>query len=468
MMFGNPYAAKNFCGAKNLVVCYEDDRYTQAAAIDKLKGTMPFVGKLPVTVCTDYAYGAGINTEADKISYTNPDEVGLDPVKLSAIDSIANTAITQGATPGCVVLVAKDGHIAFHKAYGYTDYSKTQAVNKNSIYDLASMTKMLSTTLAVMKLDEKGKLNLNKKLCDYLPEVKGTDKAKIKIKDLLLHQAGLQPFIPFQKYAMLPGGVQNDMILQQYKKEDFTTPVADELFVRNDFKDSIYHKIIASKMQDATKYVYSDFDFIFLAKVVESIVGMPIDEYVRKQFYEPMELKSLSFNPYTKIPLSKIVPSENDTTFRKRVVHGYVNDPTAALSGGVSGHAGLFGNAGDIAVVLQMLLNGGKFDHHTYLKRSTIALFTEYQSKISRRGYGFDKPEKDNATRSEPYPCASASPLTFGHTGFTGTCAWVDPENDLIYIFLSNRTYPNPENKKLLQLNIRPSIQEAIYQSIIK
>ncbi len=399
---------------------------------------------------------------------TEPVRVGLDNDKLNAIDSIATNAIRKGATPGCVVLVAKDGKIAYYKAFGYVNYDSTERVTIETVYDMASVTKICATTLAIMKLFEQGKIDLDKKLGDYVTFVKGSDKENLLIKDILLHQAGLSPFIPFYKETIDSTGIPKAKIYAAVKNDSFPIRVAENLFLRNDWNDTMYHRILQSPLTAAGKYVYSDNDFIFLGRIVEALSGMGLDKFVRKEFYQPLVLSSAGFKPREYMAVNKIAPTEQEPLFRRQLLRGHVHDPGAAMFGGVAGHAGLFSNAYDLAVIMQLLMNGGLFNGKRYLEKETIDIFTAYQSNISRRGLGFDKPEKDNATRREPYPCFSASPATFGHTGFTGTCVWADPKYQLIYIFLSNRITPNGENTKLSTMNVRPSIHEAIYKAFVE
>jgi beta-glucosidase-like glycosyl hydrolase/CubicO group peptidase (beta-lactamase class C family) len=466
-VFGNPYAIKNFCGAKNLVACYEDDAITQNAAADLLQGKIFAKGKLPVTVCENYPFGTGIMTAIPSLPSVSPSSVGLDSMELNKIDSVANLAISKGATPGCVVLVVKDGKIAYNKAFGHYSYDSSVATNTSSVYDMASVTKICATSISLMKLYEQGKINLKKKLGYYLPMVKGTSKGKLILEDILLHQAGLKAFIPFYKETIDAEGKPLANFYSTHSSDSFNIRVADNLFMRNHWKDSLYKRILTSPIIAGKKYVYSDNDFIYLGKVVEAISGMPLNEFVKKEFYAPLGLTTAGFKPREYLPLNQIAPTENENSFRKQLIQGDVHDPGAAMFGGVAGHAGLFSNAYDIAVIMQMLLNEGKMNGKQYLKKTTIDLFTAYHSKKSRRGYGFDKPEKDNKTRPDPYPCIAASPLTFGHTGFTGTCTWADPAKNLVYVFLSNRVTPNGDNTLLSKMNIRGTIQDIIYQSIL-
>jgi beta-glucosidase-like glycosyl hydrolase/CubicO group peptidase (beta-lactamase class C family) len=466
-VFGNVYAIKNWCDAKNLIACYEDDEIVQNTAIDLLQGKINAKGKLPVTVCPEYKFGAGIVAADFFLPRINPDDVGFDPVKLKSIDSIALDAISKGATPGCVVLVAKDGKIAYHKAFGNYTYSSQEPVQLESIYDMASVTKICATTISVMKLYDEGRIDIRKKLGDYLPWVKGTDKEHLLIENILLHQAGLVSYIPFYKEVIDSSGIPKAAYFSAIQTDSFKIRVAEKLFMRNDWRDTLYKRIVQSPLGASGKYIYSDNDFILLGKIVEAVSGLPLDEYVKKEFYTPLGLATAGFKPGNSFALSRIVPTEHEKNFRLQLLRGDVHDPGAAMFGGVSGHAGLFSNAYDLAVIMQMLLNGGTFNSKKYLNKETVALFTNYHSGISRRGYGFDKPEKDNATRPDPYPCLTASPLTFGHTGYTGTCTWVDPAYHIVFIFLSNRVNPEGgDNTKLLKMNVRTKIQESVYKAL--
>ncbi|MBV9962481.1 MAG: serine hydrolase [Parafilimonas sp.] len=470
MVFGNPYALKNFCDANNLVECYEDDPIFQEAAFNWLNGNFVASGKLPVTVCDAFHYGDGItDLGLKKIPVVNAAEVGLDSERLSVIDSLAYDAIAQHAMPGCVVLVAKNNKIVFNKAYGNLTYNNDQPVTLNTVYDLASVTKISATTLAVMKLYEEGKLDLHKTLGDYLPWVRGTNKSTLVIQDVLLHQAGLVAFIPFYKEIINANGDPKPGLFQPYPDSNFSVHVAANMYMRKDYVDTMFARIIQSKLELPKKYIYSDNDYIFLGKIVEQITGSTLDKFVADSFYKPMHLYNTTFKPNEHIAINNIAPTEDEKQFREQLLRGYVHDPGSAMFGGVAGHAGLFSNVHDLAILYSMLLNSGVWDGERYLKKETIDYFTTYHSNISRRGFGFDKPEKDNATRTEPYPCLSASPETFGHTGFTGICVWVDPKYDLIFIFLSNRVNPNGgDNLKLSSLNVRGKMMEAVYQSMIK
>jgi beta-N-acetylhexosaminidase len=322
--------------------------------------------------------------------------------------------------------------------------------------------------MAAMKLYDEGKLDLQKTLGDYLPWVRGTDKDSLRIWDILLHQAGLVPDVVFYKETIDSSkeGFPLPWIFSTKADSLHGVRVAENLYLRNDWRDTMNLRIAQSKLLQKDKYVYSDNDFIFMGEIVESISGMTLDQYVKRTYYDPLGMASSGFKPRERFPLGRIAPTADESFFRRQLIRGDVHDPGAAMFGGVAGHAGLFSDAYDLAILGEMLLSGGTFNGHTFLKQSTIDYFTAYHSDFSRRGLGFDKPEKDNATRKEPYPCLSASPQTFGHTGFTGTCVWVDPKYDLVYIFLSNRVNPVENNPLLSRLSIRGRIQETVYQSM--
>lgn len=469
MVFGNPYALKNFCDANNLVECYEDDAYFQQAAFDWLNGEYTLQGKLPVTVCDAFHYGDGITDyRLQRLAHANPQAVNMDSAKLySTIDSIAADAIAQHATPGCVVLVAKDNKIVMDKAYGYLTYNNQQPVDTNTIYDLASVTKISATLLSVMRLYDEGKLDINKTLGDYLPWVRGSNKSDLVLKDVLLHQAGLIAFIPFYKETLDAQGNPNPNIYHRFPDSLYSVHVAANMYMRKDWVDTMFERILLSKLELPIKYIYSDNDFIFLGKIVQQITGMPLDEYAAKTFYKPMHLYNTTFKPFEHIPINNIAPTEDEQQFREQLIRSYVHDPGSAMFGGVAGHAGLFSNVHDLAILYSMLLNGGEWNGVHYIKKETIDYFSQYHSEISRRAFGFDKPEKDNAKRKEPYPCISASPLAYGHSGFTGIWVWNDPKYNLEFIFLSNHV--NPEggaNTNLITMNVRGKILQAVYDAM--
>ncbi|MBL7698822.1 MAG: serine hydrolase [Chitinophagaceae bacterium] len=466
MVFGNPYAIKDLCDSRILVACYQDDEVTHQTAIDLLGGRFLAKGKLPVTVCSNFKSGAGIVFNR-LLQRMRPADLGFSMNRFTKIDSIVNDAIKNHAIPGGVVLVAKDGKIAYEKSFGYMGYDSMEPVYPETIYDLASVTKIMATTLSVMKLYDEGKLKLNKTLGDYLSWTRGTNKERLRLWDVLLHQAGLRGWIPFYLETLdsLQGRKASDSIYAVAPDSIHMTRVAENLYMRRDWADTMYARILTSPVGMIGNYIYSDLDFIFLGKIVEQITGMTLDQYVQKTFYGPLHLSSTAFLPRNHFALNNIAPTEAEPIFRQQLLRGDVHDPGAAMFGGVSGHAGLFSDAYDIAVLCQMLLNGGKMNGIRFFKKETVDFFTSYHAN-SRRGLGFDKPERDNYIRPEPYPTLSASPQTFGHTGFTGTCVWIDPARNLIYIFLSNRVYNNGDVNRFLRMNVRPKVHELIYQSL--
>ncbi len=496
VLFGNPYAGSYFCNTPGLMIAYDEKPETQEVVAQIINGTLSAKGKLPVSVCENYQEGSGIaglrnplgqvdksNPEAVREIKTisnnspslnirtpkivnccvNPSAVGANVNSLHKIDNLIENAINNKVMPGCRILVAKEGNVIYDRSFGYTTYEKKMPITEATVFDIASVTKVAATTLAVMKLFDEGKLNLEAPLNTYLSASRNTDKAWIKIKDLLTHESGLVAWIPFYKETLdTMGNPRNDI----YSKVASTTnnvKVAENLYMKKTWKDTIMKRIWDSKLQSKS-YTYSDLNFILLQKVVEQITKTTLDEYVSKTFYAPLKLKQTTFNPLRKnIPKNIIAPTEEDTYFRYQKVQGYVHDMAAAMFGGVCGNAGLFTSATDLSVIMQMLLNGGVYEGKRYFQRSTVDLFASNHGH-NRRGYGWDKPPLD-ARKSNP-SADESSIYTYGHQGFTGTCVWVDPYYDLQFIFLSNRTYPSAENKKLAQLDIRTKAQAYVYESL--
>lgn len=475
--FGNPYAIRYFCNASSIIAAYEDDSTTHKAVARVLFGKAEPKGKLPVTVCDSFLFGTGLTSIIPPpappalLEDVVPETVGMNGQILSRIDSLAYDMIAKGAAPGCQILALKDGKMIYNKHFGFYDYSQREPVTDKSVYDLASVTKICATTLSVMRLYDEGKLDLESPLGKYLVWVRGSNKEKLKIKDILLHQAGLVSFIPFYKETLYPNGWPDTSLYRTEKDSLHSLRVAENMYMASSFIDTIRRRILDSKLlPEGRQYIYSDNDFIFLGEVVEAITGKTLDAYAAETFYKPLGLVTTGFKPRCRLPLRQIVPTEFENFFRVQWIRGDVHDPGAAMFGGVAGHAGLFSDANDLGVLMQMLLNGGNFNGKSYIKPETIRLFSGYHSNISRRGYGFDKPEKDNITRSKQsaYPCKSASPLAFGHTGFTGTCVWVDPQYNLVFVYLSNRVTPNGgANTKISSLNVRGNMMEVLYDAMM-
>jgi CubicO group peptidase (beta-lactamase class C family) len=440
---------------------YQDDDITENVAADFIEGKLASNGKLPVTI-DSASFGTGI-----AIRRFIP--TGVSPAWLE-IDSIVYDGIARRAFPGCEVLAIQNGEIKYHKAFGHYEYDpKSLPVSLETIYDLASVTKISATTVSIMKLYEQGKIDINGTLGDYLPSMKGSGKENLKLTDILLHQAGLPAGINFWGKTLDPQTKRpSPVYYSDVSKPGFTIPVAAGMYLRNDWEDTMMKMIAEAPLGAKGKYVYSDIDFVLLGKIIEAVSGMPLDQYVRKTFYAPLGMATTGFKPFEHFGVERVTPTEEDSFFRRQLMRSYVHDESAAMFGNVSGNAGLFSNAYDLSLLYQMLLNGGELNGQRYLKKQTIDLFNQYHSNISRRGYGFDKPEKDNDARKEPYPSALASPETFGHTGFTGTCVWVDPKAGLVYVFLSNRVFEGRDSNLLGKMNIRGKIQDAIYNALKK
>lgn len=402
--------------------------------------------------------GSGYNTSVSRLKYTVPEEVGIKSKNLEQpIDKIVEEAISQKATPGAVVMIVKNGKVIFNKAYGHHTYDGIPA-KTDDIFDLASVTKIAATTIAAMRLYEQGQLKLETNIGTYIPLARNTDKNSITVKELLLHQAGLIPYIPFFE-ALRPIDYSRD------SSSLYPLKVADNYYLKaNYFSDVMWPQMLNSRLQSRGKYVYSDVSMYLLKDIIERLATDRLDNYVASQFYAPLGMYTAGFNPRNRFNKQRIVPTEQDDKFRKTLVHGYVHDQGASMAGGVSGHAGLFSSANDLAILFQMLLNGGTYGGKRYFKPETIELFTAKNSDVSRRGLGFDRWDPDRTNR---YPSDFASAKSYGHTGYTGTAVWVDPEYDLIYIFLSNRVHPTVTNK-LSSSRIRPRIQDVIYDAIKK
>ncbi|MCC7534124.1 MAG: serine hydrolase [Bacteroidia bacterium] len=462
---GNPYILNHFQQAKNVIVSYEDLELNNRLTAQILWGAIGAKGRMPVGVGQAFPLGSGINTSSlERLQYVPYQEADINPKFIERIDSVINTAIANKATPGCQILVAKDNKVFLQKSYGYQTYDNINPVKNFNVYDLASLTKILATTLAVMKLYEDHRIKLDETLGKYLPMVIGSNKENLIIQDILMHQAGLQSYIPIYKQTLV-NGKPSPIIYQAKKDSIYTIQVAPSLYMHNDYEQFVWHSILESEVKPRGNYLYSDLGFILLRKAVEEITQQPFEVFLNENIYKPLNLSNMVFNPLGKINQDWIVPTENDTFFRWQLCLGTVHDQTAAMLGGVSGHAGLFSNANDIAIIMQMLLNRGDYGEKQIFKHSTVDYFTKKQAK-GRRGLGFDKPETD---KNKPTPTSRyCSPLTFGHTGFTGTCAWADPKSKLIYIFLSNRVNPSSENKKLVETNVRTNLQDIIYQELNK
>ena len=468
VVFGNPYSLKYFDNVDWVLEAYDDDEMTQDLAAQALFGVFSLQGRLPVTASPKSKFNDGLTTsKVFRLGYTLPEEVGLDSRILTKIDTLAEDAIKRRATPGCVVLVAKDGQVVFHKSYGFHTYQKLHKVEKSDIYDLASITKIAASTISMMKLYDEGRISVHSKMSDYLPALDTTNKADIVVLDVMAHRAQLFPWIPFYQQTVTKSRRNPRPLSKYYTKtvtSQNTVPVTEKLYMRDDFLEEIKHQVYQSDLISTRKYKYSDIGFYLISDLVEKLTRQPIDQYVEKSFYQPLGLTTASYNPWKSQTLNLVVPTEEDRYFRRQKVQGYVHDMGAAMLGGVSGHAGLFANANDLAIIMQMVLNGGHYGGERYFSEATAQLFTHRHPECTRRGIGFDLKETDTIKKQNV--CTAAPNSTFGHTGFTGTCTWVDPEHNLVYVFLSNRTYPSMHNYKLNEQDYRSRIHEVIYESM--
>ena len=424
-----------------------------------------------ITLLNVYFF-ANVSFSQEALTYNSPKVVGLDSTYIHhKVDSIMTLAITEEAFPGAQLLVTKKGHIIFHEAYGYHTYDSLQKVSKNDIYDLASVTKILGPLPALMKLYEEGKINLDVPFSNYWPSWKHKkDKKKITLREILAHQAGLQPYIVFLNDVMKNKKIKPRFV-RKAKNNRFNKQAFENLYVKNNFKKKVFRKIKRSKVYQEKKYVYSGVTFLLFPTLIEQLTGTPYEEYITETFYAPLGCSTLGYNPTQKNSNLTFVPTENDSLFRKATVLGWVHDENAALLGGVSGNAGLFGTAKDLAIIMQLFIQKGFYNGKRYLKESTINEFTrvQYPENNNRRGLGFDKPLLGNDTLSikEAYPAPVVSPESFGHSGFTGTFVWADPKNELVFIFLSNRVQPSRTHQNIYNLNIRPLLQQVFYKASI-
>ncbi|MBI3521235.1 MAG: serine hydrolase [Bacteroidetes bacterium] len=468
-LFSNPYLLnklENIQQAKALLTVYENSTFSQKAAADAIMGAITVNGVLPVT--TDlFVAGTGIELKTTtRLQYVTPEQIGINSRKLLEIDSLAMYGIKENAYPGCQIMAIKDGKVFYQKNFGKQTYDAgAEKVNDNTIYDLASLTKILSSSLALMKLTEQKQFDYNQTLGYYFPEYKESNKYDLNYKDILTHQAGLQAMIPFWLKTQDKSNNYKPGYYNSIKTEEYPTEVAKNLYIVKGYTDTIYKQILDSKLEPRGKYVYSDMGYYFSKKIIENKTVKPLQDYVQQTFYKPLNV-GLTYLPLTKYPVSQIAPTENDLKFRKQLLKGYVHDQGAALLGGVAGHAGLFGTANDVAVIMQMLLNNGMYAGQQLLDSSVIRQYTGSHYSDNRRGLCFDKPEFDD--KKDSPVTKECSLQSFGHSGFTGTFAWADPANGLIFIFLSNRVYPNTDENKLAKLGIRGKIHRTLYESIVQ
>lgn len=469
VLFGNPFAFANTPIIEKqdaVVIAYENHPLAQDRAAQMIFGAIGANGKMHFQISDFLKKGKGLNVKSvNRLKYSQPEELGINAEKLGEIDQIALNGVAKGAFPGCQVLVAVEGKIIYQKSFGTKTYEGNDTVNNRDIYDIASVSKIAGSTAALMKLETQGKFTLNKKLEDYIPDVTGKGAfGKIFIKDMMAHQAGLTPWIPFYKKTVSNGKL-SPTIYSTEKKEGFELQVAKDIWISNSYPDTLYKRILNSGLNPVKKYEYSDLGYYFVKKIIEKQTSQTLDKYLYSELYNPMGLQNIRYTPLSFFPYDRIVPTENDKDFRGQVIRGHVHDPGAAMLGGVGGHAGVFANSADLAAIMQLFLNKGNYMGKQLIDQSVIAAYTKAQFAGNRRGAGFDRPT--SSAKGGP-TCELVSQESYGHSGFTGTFTWADPAYGINYVFLSNRVYPSAENWKIRDMNIRTEIQRVIYQAVKK
>ena len=469
-IFAKPYSLNkvlNTSTFKSVILSYQNDKIFQEKTAQMIFGAIPFNGIVPVSIVDEFKVGEGIKTSIiNRLSYGLPESVNIDSRKLNRIDSIVKISIDSMMTPGVQLLVAKDSKVIFDKSYGKLRYDKDNIVNPNTKYDLASLTKILVTLPLIMKLYDNNVLSLDSKLGELLPSYTESNKSEFTIKEMLSHFAYLKPWIPFYKQTIdsTTGKLKSNLYRNTFD-ENFSLKINNNIHLISTYKDTILNQIKESELIEE-RYKYSDFPYLILQQYIEDYYSDNLDNLSRKHFFNSIGANSFMFNPANSISIENIAPTEIDDYFRNQEVVGYVHDMAAAMLGGVAGHAGLFGNANDVAKIMQMYIQNGNYGGIQYLKPETINTFNtcNYCNEGNRRGIGFDKPQLED----EGPTCGCVSMNSFGHSGWTGTYAWADPDEEIVYIFLSNRSYPNDPENKLLNYNIRTEIQRLLYESINK
>lgn len=467
--FAKPYAfldMNQFDEVQAVLFAYQNNALAQKATAAVLFGKTSAQGVMPVTAHPVFPVNTSLTTSVRQIMGSNfPENKGINSIKLNEIDKIAQQAIQQNITPGMQILVARKGEVIYHKAFGHHTYQKNQPVKTDDVYDLASLTKILATLPKIMMLVNQQQISLEDKLGKLLPEFNGSNKENITLRDVLLHQARLKPWTPFYTKTLNKDKKPDEAYYRKKISDSFNIKVANNLYLRSDYQDSIMQTIIKSDLLPNKEYKYSDYGFIILRKIVEKHYNDKLDDLTNRFFYQKIRLYNTGFNAWQWKPMQQIVPSEKDNYFRHQLVQGYVHDMAAAMNGGVDGHAGLFSNALEVAKIMQVFLNKGTYDGFQFFTSNIMDEFNNCFAceNGNRRGLGFDKV----TNKSPGNTCGCTSPMSFGHTGFTGTMAWADPEKELIFVFLSNRTFPEAKTNQLAKQNIRENIQKIIYDAII-
>ncbi|MFV8225789.1 glycoside hydrolase family 3 N-terminal domain-containing protein [Christiangramia aquimixticola] len=468
-LFSRPYALldlKSFANLEGIIVGYQNHPLAQQKVAQIIFGAASAKAKLPVSIRNEFPVGTGfITKDINRLAYGKPETVGMNSHKLKKIDSIINYATDQKMTPGAQILVARKGKVVYQKNFGYQTYEKEFPVTDTTVYDLASLTKILATLPLVMQLDEEKVLSFDTKLGELIPSFKGSNKEKIRLQDMLMHYAKLQAWIPFYISTIDPktGELSQDFY-RSTPSEEFNTQVANNMFIRRDISDTIIRTIKDSELERKLAYKYSDLPYYLLKYYLEGYHNQSLLNITQEQLYKPLGANYTGYLPRTRFDSLQIAPTEFDDLWRKQVVRGYVHDQGAAMQGGIGGHAGLFSTANDVAKIMQTYLNGGTYGDHKFLNKETIDRYNNcyYCKNDVRRGVGFDKPQLKESGPT----CNCVSMTSFGHSGFTGTFAWTDPEEEIVYVFLSNRTYPDSNNRQLIREDIRSEIQKVIYEAI--
>ncbi len=470
-IFAKPYALldiKKVANIETVVVSYQNSKIAQEKSAQLLFGAIEAKGTLPVSAGPHFKVGDGIMTNSlQRLGYSIPERVGMSRYALGKIDSIANHAVNAKMTPGIQLIIARKGKVIYNKNFGKHTYQGNEYVKTDDVYDIASLTKIVGTLPLLMELEEQGIVSLDTKLSEIIPSYKTSNKKNVTLKKMLSHYAQLKPWIPF--YYKTLDSVTKKPSAKYYRKtyaEGFSIKIMPDLYLRDDYKDSINSIIKDTDLLSRLRYRYSDLPYYILKEYIEGHYNKPLNELAQDHFYKSIGANNTLYNPYNKISDSRIVPSENDDYYRFQKVQGYVHDMGAAMQGGVGGHAGVFSNANDITKIMQMYLQKGYYGGVRYLKPETIDKFNTcyYCDKKVRRGIGFDKPQLGESGPT----CGCLSMKSFGHSGFTGTYAWTDPEEEIVYVFMANRTYPTSKGKNtLLREDIRTNIQAAIYEAIV-
>ncbi|MBL6873014.1 MAG: serine hydrolase [Flavobacteriales bacterium] len=467
-VFANPYSISDLLmtySFDGLILGYQNSKIAQESLAQLIFGGIGANGKLPVSNA-HFKAGSGLNITANRIRYTSTEYMGISPKILMKVDSIALDAIEKEATPGCQILAIKDGAVFYQKSFGHHTYKKKQEVKNTDVYDLASLTKIIASVPSIMHLEENNTIDLDKSLSNYFELADTSDKKDLKIREILAHQSGLAAWIPFYIETLQEDGSLRDTLYSTTYSDTFNVSVAENIYLHREYPDSIMERILVSELQEK-EYKYSDIGFYIFKDIIEQKTNMPLETFVHNTFYSSLGLSTMGYLPKLRIDSSRIIPTEFDYYFRSQLLRGDVHDMGAAMLGGVGGHAGLFSNANDLGIFMQMLLQGGQYADKRYFETKTVNKFTDcqYCTLENRRGAGFDKAVLEGQEGGPACDCSPSS-TAFGHSGFTGTLVWADPEEKFVYVFLSNRIHPTSENKKLLKMDVRTKIMEVFYDAI--